>query len=78
MHGLVRLLGEVELRGGDLTMRYQFVHVLYQNALYDSTSGRRRMLLHARIGELLERRAGDREGPTAAELRTTSTAAGAS
>ena len=68
VHGLVRLLGEVELRGGDLTMRYQFVHVLYQNALYDSTSGRRRMLLHARIGELLERRAGDREGPTAAEL----------
>jgi tRNA A-37 threonylcarbamoyl transferase component Bud32/tetratricopeptide (TPR) repeat protein len=68
VHGLVRPLGEIELAGGDLTLRYQFVHVLYQNALYDATSARRRILLHARIGELLQRRAGDREGPTAAEL----------
>ncbi|WP_410959366.1 hypothetical protein, partial [Salmonella sp. SAL4433] len=39
-----------------------------QNALYDTVTGRRRMLLHARIGELLEKRSGQTKGPTAAEL----------
>jgi len=42
--------------------------VLYLNTLYDSVTGRRRMLLHARIGEVLERRVGQSHAPAPAEL----------
>jgi predicted ATPase len=35
-HALVRLVRETELPDGTLTLRYAFVHVLYQNALYAS------------------------------------------
>jgi predicted ATPase len=34
VHGLVRLRREQEFPDGTLTLRYQFVHALYQNALY--------------------------------------------
>jgi predicted ATPase len=34
VHGLVRLRQEQELPGGVLSLRYQFVHLLYQNILY--------------------------------------------
>ena len=34
VHGLVRQLREQELADGTVTVRYQFVHILYQNALY--------------------------------------------
>src|ERR1043165_7670523 len=34
VHGLVRLVREHELPDGTVTLRYRFVHVLYQNALY--------------------------------------------
>src|SRR5262249_19720798 len=36
VHGLVRLVREQEFPDGTLTLRYRFVHVLYQNALYTS------------------------------------------
>ena len=38
VHGLVKLEREHELPNGVLSQRYQFVHVLYQNALNASLS----------------------------------------
>src|SRR5260370_19750824 len=35
-HALVRLTGEAEFPDRTLRLRYRFVHVLYQNALYGS------------------------------------------
>ncbi|HEX4797285.1 MAG TPA: AAA family ATPase [Humisphaera sp.] len=42
VHGLVRQLREQELPDGTLTVRYQFVHILYQNALYAALQPGRR------------------------------------
>jgi predicted ATPase len=42
VHGLVRLRREQELPDGALSLRYQFVHVLYQNALYAALPPSRR------------------------------------
>lgn len=42
VHGLVRLVREQEFPDGTLTLRYRFVHVLYQNALYAAVPPSRR------------------------------------
>ena len=42
VHGLVRLVREQELPDGTLTLRYRFVHVLYQNSLYANVPPSRR------------------------------------
>jgi predicted ATPase len=42
VHGLVRLRREQEFPDGTLTLRYQFVHALYQNALYAALQPTRR------------------------------------
>jgi len=68
LHNLVAPASEVELGDDAVTMRYNFVHVLYQNTLYDALTLKRRMLLHERIGGVLERHFGAHAGPTAAEL----------
>ena len=68
MHGLVKPVQEVELEDGALTVRYKFVHVLYQNTLYLALTAKRRILLHAQVGETLEQHVTSRTGSITAEL----------
>jgi predicted ATPase len=53
-HALVRLIGEEELPDRTLTLRYRFVHLLYQNALYGSLRPTRRASLSAAVARALE------------------------
>ena len=55
VHGFVRRAGEREFPNGEISGRYRFVHVLYQNSLYASLSVSRRVALSKAVGEgLLE------------------------
>jgi serine/threonine protein kinase/tetratricopeptide (TPR) repeat protein len=49
----VRLIGEEELPDGTPTLRYRFVHALYQNALYASIVPTRRASLSKAVAEAL-------------------------
>src|SRR5262249_3491332 len=49
VHALVRLVSEREFPGHLLTLRYRFVHVLYQNALYASLRPTRKAQLSAAV-----------------------------
>ena len=51
VHGLVRLVREQEFPDGTLTLRYGFVHVLYQNALYASLRPTRKATWSAAAAE---------------------------
>jgi serine/threonine protein kinase/predicted ATPase len=53
IHGLVRLISEKELPDHTLNLRYRFVHVLYQNALYAQLRPTRRAALSAAVAEAL-------------------------
>src|SRR5262249_41378633 len=53
LHGLVRLTGEREYPDGTLTLRYSFVHVLYQNALEASLSTTRKAALSGAAAQAL-------------------------
>jgi len=53
-HALLKRVGEDELSGGALTVRYRFVHVLYQDALYASLPPTRRGALSATLAQALE------------------------
>jgi len=53
IHGFVLPLGEREFPDGTLALRYRFVHILYQNALYDSLTATRRVSLSAGVAESL-------------------------
>lgn len=53
IHGFVTLVGERKFPDRSLTMRYSFVHVLYQNALYASLGPTRRAALSAAVAEAL-------------------------
>jgi tetratricopeptide (TPR) repeat protein/predicted Ser/Thr protein kinase len=68
LHNLVVPVAETELGEEAMTTRHKFVHVLYQNTLYDALTLKRRMLLHERIATVLERHFGGHGGPAAAEL----------
>ena len=67
-YGLVRLTSEQELPDGALTQHYQFVHVLYQNALYASLTTRRKSSLSAVIAETLLAHYGDHAPAVASKL----------
>jgi DNA-binding winged helix-turn-helix (wHTH) protein/tetratricopeptide (TPR) repeat protein len=54
VHGLVKRVGEDELSGGAPTVRYRFVHVLYQDALYASLTPSHRVVLSASLAQALE------------------------
>src|SRR5262249_3507645 len=49
VHAFVRVVREQELPDRTLTLRYRFVHVLYQNALYASLGPTRRASLSAAV-----------------------------
>jgi tetratricopeptide (TPR) repeat protein len=68
VHGFVRRAGEREFPNGEISGRYRFVHVLYQNSLYASLAVSRRVALSKGVGEaLLELHGGEAVG-VAAEL----------
>ena len=68
IHGFVRRAGEREFAGGEISGRYRFVHVLYQNSLYASLSVSRRVALSKAIGEALVALNGAEASGAAAEL----------
>jgi tRNA A-37 threonylcarbamoyl transferase component Bud32/tetratricopeptide (TPR) repeat protein len=68
VHGLVRSLEEHEFPDSTLTVRYSFVHVLYQNTLYSSLTPARRVDLSASVAKALLSRQGDNAASVASEL----------
>ncbi|HSO75777.1 MAG TPA: protein kinase [Blastocatellia bacterium] len=65
---LVRFVNEREFPGRVLTLRYRFVHVLYQNALYASLRPTRRAQLSATVAEALLGCYGKHSATVASEL----------
>lgn len=68
VHGFVRRLGEDELPVGAPTVRYRFIHVLYQNALYSSLTPTRRVALSGSLARALEALYGTRTSAIASQL----------
>lgn len=59
-HHLLEPIGEERLPNAQLSLRYRFAHVLYQNVLYETLASKRRMVLHQRAAEhLLAQQGGD-------------------
>jgi predicted ATPase len=67
-HGLVRLVREQEFPDGTLTLRYRFVHVLYQNALYDALRPTRKAKWSAAAAEAVRGHYGEDSAAAATEL----------
>jgi DNA-binding winged helix-turn-helix (wHTH) protein/tetratricopeptide (TPR) repeat protein len=68
VHAFVKRVGEDELPGGAPTVRYRFVHVLYQNALYTSLAPTRRAALSAAFAHALEALYDGRRSTIASQL----------
>lgn len=68
VHGLVRLLREDEFADGTPTLRYSFVHVLYQQALFNGLLPTRRRAVNKALAEAWEKHLGDEPSAFAAEL----------
>jgi predicted ATPase len=68
VHRLVGLRREHEFPDGTLVLRYQFVHVLYQNALYEALQPARRAAHSAAVARALLNHHGDQSGSIAGEL----------
>ncbi len=54
IHQLIRLVDTRELPSGDLSSIYQFGHSLIQDVLHRNLQGKRRVLLHRKMAEILE------------------------
>ena len=65
---LVRLTSEAEFPNRTLTLRYRFVHVLYQNALLTALRATRKATLSRAVAQALEGFYGDRTAGVATEL----------
>ena len=68
IHYFVRPLGEKEFPDRTLTLRYRFVHVLYQNALYGTLMPTRRASLSASVAEALRAHYREQESVVASRL----------
>jgi predicted ATPase len=68
VHAFVRLVGEHEFPDRTLTLRYRFIHVLYQNALYASLRPTRRASLSAAMAQALVGYYGEKSPSVAGEL----------
>jgi predicted ATPase len=68
VHAVVRVVREQEFPDRTLTLRYRFVHVLYQNALCASLGPTRRASLSAAVAHALLGYYGEKSGSVAAEL----------
>jgi predicted ATPase/tRNA A-37 threonylcarbamoyl transferase component Bud32 len=67
-YGLVTLEKEDELPDHTLTLRYRFVHVLHQNALYATLTPSRRASMSGAVADALVAFYGDDRGTIASEL----------
>jgi tetratricopeptide (TPR) repeat protein len=54
LHRLIRMVDTRELPSGDLSSIYQFSHSLIQDVLHRNLQGKRRILLHRKMAEILE------------------------
>jgi predicted ATPase len=68
IHNLVRLICEQTFPDGVLTLRYGFVHVLYQNALYAALQPTRKAAWSAAAARALLEHYGEQSAGLAAEL----------
>jgi len=68
VHTFVVVVGEQELPDWTLTLRYRFVHVLYQNALFAMLRPARRAALCAAVARSLQAHQAEELGQAAAEL----------
>jgi tetratricopeptide (TPR) repeat protein len=68
VHAFVRRVGEREFPDATLTLRYRFVHVLYQNALYALLTPARKTSLSIAVAEALVGYHADQGATVAAEL----------
>ena len=68
IHFFVKPAGEEEFADRTLTLRYRFVHVLYQNMLYASLQPTRRASLSGRVAAAIVRHQGDQSPAGAAQL----------
>jgi predicted ATPase len=68
VHAFVRMVREQEFPDRTLTLRYRFVHVLYQNDLFSSLRPTRRAALSAAVAQALLDYHGEKSGDVASEL----------
>jgi predicted ATPase len=68
VYGLVKLEREQQFPNGVFSLRYQFVHVLYQNALHASIPPSRRASWNGKVAAAMEAAHGARKSAVAAEL----------
>jgi predicted ATPase len=68
IHNMVRLVREQTFPDGTLTLRYGFVHVLYQNALYAALQPTRKAAWSAAAARAILGHYGDKSAGLAAEL----------
>jgi predicted ATPase len=68
VHALVRLAGEREFPDKTFSLRYRFVHVLYQNALYASLTATRKASLSSGVAQALLSFYGEQSGTIAGAL----------
>jgi len=68
IHFFVRRIEETEFPNKTLTVRYRFVHALYQNALYDSLAPTRKAILSMAVANALLAYQGERSSESASEL----------
>ncbi len=68
VHSFVRLVREQEFPDLTLTLHYSFVHLLYQNALYQSMTAGRKASLSASVAHALESHFGEEAATVASEL----------
>lgn len=68
VHAFVRVLREQVFPDGTLSVRYRFVHILYQNVLFDSLQPTRRASLSAAVVEALLAFHGENSAEVAGDL----------
>ena len=68
VHVFVKLIGEAEFADRTLTLRYRFVHILYQNTLYASLQPTRRAALSGKVAASIVRHQGSELAAGAAQL----------
>jgi tRNA A-37 threonylcarbamoyl transferase component Bud32/predicted ATPase len=68
VHEFVARVAEEDLPDGTFTVRYQFVHVLYQNALYEDLPATRRIEWSRAVAEVIAAHHADHVGGIAGEL----------
>ncbi len=68
VRGLVRRVGEYQLPDRTPTLRYAFVHTLYQNALYEGLQPSRKVAFSAAVARALLQHHGETGGGVTAEL----------